>query len=160
MTSLGEAGIYTATGVSRTLRLRLLKPGRSLTPIQQQYNSFTVKESAECESSLIWPVWNNPLWSPKCRNSLFWQRRPSGKQSLPVPSSSSRPQSSGKSGSCPVATGALVPSSVKVGPIPSMFCTPRTKGCKTGYTRPSAWGRAPGWRSGWAGKIHGSRWRQ
>ena len=43
---------------------------------------------------------------------LFWQRRPSGKQSLPVPSSGSLPQSLGNISSCPVACGDSVPSSV------------------------------------------------
>ena len=50
-----------------------------------------------------------------------WQRRPSGKQSLPVPLSGSLPQSSGNSGSFPVATGASVPSSTNVGGLPMMF---------------------------------------
>ena len=57
-----------------------------------------------------------------------WQRRPSGKQSLPVPLSGSLPQSSGNSGSFPVATGASVPSSTNVG-LP-MSWTADMNGCK------------------------------
>ena len=61
-----------------------------------------------------------------------WQRRPSGKQSLPVPLSGSLPQSSGNSGSFPVATGASVPSSTNLGRVkgPRRSLTAVTNGCK------------------------------
>ena len=60
-----------------------------------------------------------------------WQRRPSGKQSLPVPLSGSLPQSSGNSGSFPVATGASVPSSTNLGlRIGLMSWTADMNGCK------------------------------
>ena len=55
--------------------------------------------------------WDQLMLMSSSRHLLFWQRRPSGKQSLPVPSSGSLPQSLGNISSCPVACGDSVPSS-------------------------------------------------
>ena len=63
------------------------------------------------------------------RNLLFWQRRPSGKQSFPVPLSSSLPQSSGNSLSFPVACGVWVPSSTNFGPPPKNLITGFNRFC-------------------------------
>ena len=57
------------------------------------------------------------------KDLLSSQSFPSGKQSLPVPWSSSLPQSSGKSASLPVACGAWVPSSRNLGPPPKNLIT-------------------------------------
>ena len=57
------------------------------------------------------------------KDLLSSQSFPSGKQSLPVPLSSSLPQSSGKSASLPVACGAWVPSSRNLGPPPKNLIT-------------------------------------
>ena len=54
--------------------------------------------------------------------SLFWHRSPSGKQSFPVPSWGSRPQSLGNSSSRPVDWGDFVPSSTNL-PPPNRFVT-------------------------------------
>ena len=73
--------------------------------------------------------------------SRFWQRRPSGKQSLPVPSLVSRPQSRGKSSSFPVACGDCVPSSVNLPPppkIPPKSPPPRPEGLKM-FLKKSNW---------------------
>ena len=60
-------------------------------------------------SGLSW--WDQLILMSSGQHLLFWQRRPSGKQSLPVPSSGSLPQSLGNISSCPVACGDSVPSS-------------------------------------------------
>ena len=59
-------------------------------------------------------TWKDPLNNDLYLLSL--QRRPSGKQSLPVPWLGSRPQSLGNNSSRPVAWGDWVPSSTNLPP--------------------------------------------
>ena len=82
-------------------------------------------------------------------NLLSWHRRPSGKQSLPVPFSGSLPQSRGNISSLPVACGDSVPSSTNLcswsWSCPMIMCiTPCMKGWNTLLLK--LW---IGWAIGW-----------
>lgn len=73
----------------------------------------------------------------------FWQSKPSGKQSFPVPLSGSLPQSLGKISSRPVAWGRWVPSSWNLGPGRNIWLKKLPMGlkkfCKALKNWASAW---------------------